>query len=218
MQKKLQGVTDAPLTVHGMTGQAAALGRHLSLRPPLASGKPRISRIVASPLQRAYQTAMQIKHAQQRQLGIDIDLQTNVLLQERDFGSLEDTIYGNDKEYIVQVGGETKDAFRARVRLAFDPYLRECAMTDPADQSELVIVTHGVVISAFMKLFAPQQIAMATNTGRFVFRVYPDLTLSVLMLNDIDHLSDVKRQRGGIGSAAYDEKQSTLTAFFTKRT
>lgn len=42
----------------------------------------------------------------------------------------------------------------------------------------------------------------------------PYLTVKVITTNVTDHLAKVKRQGGGIGSAAYDQKQKLLKEFF----
>lgn len=40
------------------------------------------------------------------------------------------------------------------------------------------------------------------------------LTVRILLENDTRHLDGLRRQRGGIGSQSYDEKQKDLRAFF----
>lgn len=42
-------------------------------------------------------------------------------------------------------------------------------------------------------------------------------SMKVLMVNGKDHLQDLKRTRGGVGSAPYDTKQKPIGAFFKKR-
>lgn len=40
------------------------------------------------------------------------------------------------------------------------------------------------------------------------------LVVRILLENDSRHLDGLRRQRGGIGSQSYDEKQKDLRAFF----
>ncbi|OHE93403.1 phosphoglycerate mutase [Colletotrichum orchidophilum] len=44
---------------------------------------------------------------------------------------------------------------------------------------------------------------------------WPRLKLEIVDVNCTDHLRGLKKTRGGIGSAKFDEKQKTLNAFFT---
>ncbi|CRK15202.1 hypothetical protein BN1723_010577, partial [Verticillium longisporum] len=43
---------------------------------------------------------------------------------------------------------------------------------------------------------------------------WPDLRLSFVVFNNTSHLAGLKKTRGGIGSAQFDQKQKTLTSFF----
>ena len=43
-----------------------------------------------------------------------------------------------------------------------------------------------------------------------------DCSMTVHAINGRDHLLDLKRARGGIGSAAYDTKQKSLDGFFKR--
>ena len=42
----------------------------------------------------------------------------------------------------------------------------------------------------------------------------PRITSDVVAVNQTEHLAGLKRQRGGIGSSAHDDKQAKLQAFF----
>lgn len=212
MQKKLQGVTDAPLTVHGMTGQAQALAMSLAARPVLADGRPPIRAMVVSPLQRTRDTAAQIQEAHEM-LGPPLEITYDAALKEKDFGSHEDTVYGSVQA--PQEGGEDRAAFYKRVKEAFQPILIACAEAShqPAT-AEFVVVTHGLVISAFNKLFCPEVVASVSNTGRFVYHVSPDAKkVTCRIANDTTHLLSVRKQRG-IGSLTYDPRQTLINAFF----
>ena len=48
--------------------------------------------------------------------------------------------------------------------------------------------------------------------------ITPDLKLRVTALNCVEHLQGLKKTRGGIGSAKFDNKQKTMDAFFAKAT
>jgi 2,3-bisphosphoglycerate-dependent phosphoglycerate mutase len=52
---------------------------------------------------------------------------------------------------------------------------------------------------------------MVTNSSSDHIR----LTLTVQTINSTDHLTGLKKTRGGIGSARFDARQQSLTAFFT---
>lgn len=45
----------------------------------------------------------------------------------------------------------------------------------------------------------------------------PPFDLTILVVNGMAHLQGVKRVRGGIGSSKYDEKQTSISSFFSKR-
>ncbi|KAI8263486.1 putative phosphatase [Colletotrichum sp. SAR 10_77] len=44
---------------------------------------------------------------------------------------------------------------------------------------------------------------------------WPGLSIKTVAVNSTEHLQGLKKTRGGIGSAKFDEKQKTLNAFFT---
>ncbi|KAM0275139.1 hypothetical protein ACHAQH_007513 [Verticillium albo-atrum] len=44
---------------------------------------------------------------------------------------------------------------------------------------------------------------------------WPNLRLSIPVFNNTTHLADLRKTRGGIGSAQFDQKQKTVTSFFT---
>ncbi|KAH0439670.1 phosphoglycerate mutase family protein [Colletotrichum camelliae] len=44
---------------------------------------------------------------------------------------------------------------------------------------------------------------------------WPGLSIKTVAVNSAEHLQGLKKTRGGIGSAKFDEKQKTLNAFFT---
>lgn len=110
----------------------------------------------------------------------------------------------------------------------------------PSSETHVVLVTHGLWISTFLSLFLPhpsnQFVPFASNTGIFTLGLAPSLSSSspiptslpaslqqpqlkpspliLLRTNDTTHLRSVKRQKGGIGSTAHDEKQRKLDSFF----
>ncbi|KAF3766586.1 hypothetical protein M406DRAFT_89361 [Cryphonectria parasitica EP155] len=46
----------------------------------------------------------------------------------------------------------------------------------------------------------------------------PEIQLFVKSVNSVDHLQGLKKTRGGIGSAGFDEKQRTMESFFSRST
>jgi hypothetical protein len=43
----------------------------------------------------------------------------------------------------------------------------------------------------------------------------PPLSVNILFENEHRHKDHLERQKGGIGSSAYDEKQQTIRTFFS---
>ncbi|SAM84664.1 uncharacterized protein UBRO_06122 [Ustilago bromivora] len=102
----------------------------------------------------------------------------------------------------------------------------------------IVIVSHGMWISTFLSVHPPTTITQvsgqpgflpfAANTGMFSIKVQArrSAALESMLLtspitelfrsNDIRHLANVKRQKGGIGRGAFDSKQTKLSSFFSQ--
>ncbi|KAN0061408.1 hypothetical protein ACQY0O_006255 [Thecaphora frezii] len=96
----------------------------------------------------------------------------------------------------------------------------------------LVLVSHGMWIASFLAQHPPtamdqvsdqpSYLALAANTGIFSLRVEASapseagvrVRTTLVKSNDTQHLAHVKRQRGGIGRVAHDERQTKLQGFF----
>ncbi|EPQ31564.1 uncharacterized protein PFL1_00897 [Pseudozyma flocculosa PF-1] len=95
----------------------------------------------------------------------------------------------------------------------------------------LVLVSHGMWISSFLNLHPPTTLRrvpgqpdflpFAHNTGIFSLSVeaaeaggVARAKTTLFKANDVQHLANVKRQRGGIGRVAHDERQTKLQGFF----
>lgn len=166
-------------------------------------------------------------------------------LAEKDFGWKESTRGGvHVAGYPKGSGsGESRADFLRRVHnvgaewLSIAAHLASSA-TDPLKDGaipHIVLVSHGMWISTFLSAHPPTSITQesgqpgflpfAANTGMFSLRVTsspkiyelngkPDTVL--FRSNDIRHLANVKRQKGGIGRGAFDNKQTKLSSFFAR--
>ncbi|KAM0720021.1 hypothetical protein Q7P37_004156 [Cladosporium fusiforme] len=56
-----------------------------------------------------------------------------------------------------------------------------------------------------------------TSTDRSKSIILTDYSTKILAIDNKQHLSGLKRQRGGIGRSAHDESQKKLSSFFTKK-
>ncbi|BFZ62557.1 hypothetical protein YB2330_003658 [Saitoella coloradoensis] len=142
------------------------------------------------------------------------------------------------------LGGERKEPFKRRVRMCAQQYLRlTWELVDRGEEHvHIVIVTHGLFLAEFLwqveSLVSeysgtnPQDIlcgippvantsiwtyelkfpapSMGRNDWRFAAKMGP------ARMNNISHLNNMSRQRGGLGSMAYDKRQKTLDGFFRK--
>lgn len=124
VQQRWAGSSETPLTAEGVR-QAKEAGKE--------AREFKIDYIVASPLSRAYDTAKIIAEA----IGYPIDqIDTNSLLVERHFGSLEMQPWTPDFNMDGVADAETEDSVRERVR-AFLKHLE----TVSADN--ILVVSHG---------------------------------------------------------------------------
>jgi broad specificity phosphatase PhoE len=127
-------VPETPLSDRGLD-QAGRLAERLRLHP--------IRRILASDLARAHMTAQALSRA----LGLPVE--SEPLLQERNFGNVRGTPYDQLKEDLfgpafAPPGGETWEEFYARVDLAWEK-VRALASEI---EGHLAVVTHGLVLHA----------------------------------------------------------------------
>ncbi|KAL7943642.1 histidine phosphatase superfamily [Trichoderma barbatum] len=231
------GSRDSALTSHGVL-QARRLATYLAEGTGSA-----LKFIFSSDLQRAAKTAEAIATEQKRTCSRDIPVVQLAELREKDFGSDEGMKFGDsrgrapDSESAESMKSRV-DAFLDEHLLPLissqaDGTLSTCA-----------IVSHGIILGVlYRELCArvsrggitvdPNPSAASSlisppfwdNTGFLECTVSMTgaaadedkslpLRLHVSRVNCTIHLRDLKKTRGGIGSAAFDEKQRTLTSFF----
>ncbi|KAL3299622.1 phosphoglycerate mutase [Colletotrichum asianum] len=119
------------------------------------------------------------------------------------------------------------------------------ACVDEAEEGaeSVVVVAHGIILGVLVRALrsaknfgtvvaSPEdQLPLAwSNTGYVELLVtpaaptlkepataptWPGLSIKTVAVNSTEHLQGLKKTRGGIGSAKFDEKQKTLNAFFT---
>lgn len=225
------GSRDSALTAHGVL-QARRLASHLK--------QVSIRHVFSSNLQRAVKTAQAVVDAQDR----DLTLVQLPELREKDFGSDEGVKYGGraDGRETREVDAEDAAAMAARVDRFLDQYLLPVLGDADADAS-CVIVAHGIILGVLFKALcarlpaitmsseaqrmAPGGAALLpswSNTGYVEGTVsvapsleptWPSFKLHVRHVNCVDHLKGLKKTRGGIGSAKFDDKQKTISSFFT---
>ncbi|KAH7120276.1 histidine phosphatase superfamily [Dactylonectria estremocensis] len=215
------GSRDSPLTTHGVL-QARRLAEHLGSR--LA-----FTHLFSSDLRRAVKTAEAVCDAQKR---ADLSVVRLRELREKDFGSGEGTK--------VSAGGhesaETNEAMRLRVDRFLDDHL---VPVWQAGESTVCVVAHGIILGVLFKaisaripcVLAPSAASEFSDVAALSRRLwwsntgYLDAVLSpgpgrlplkvtVKTVNGVDHVKGLKRTRGGIGSAKFDEKQKTMDSFF----
>jgi len=136
-RNRIVQVPETPLSDRGLD-QAHRLAARLRLHP--------IRHIVASDLARAHMTAQAVSRA------LELPVQSEPLLQERNFGDLRGTPYDRLEEDLfgpafAPPGGETWAEFHARVDLAWEK-VRALALEIDGD---LAVVTHGLVLHALVE-------------------------------------------------------------------
>jgi len=188
-EKRMQGVTDTPLSDVGLT-QAQALGRRLARHP--------FSALYSSDLSRARDTARAIAEHSGRELVLD------PLLQERRFGIFEGLLAGEiqsrypeeyarfasrDPDYEVP-GGESASGFWRRCLGCL------AGIAARHRGEEIVVVTHGLVLDALYRA--------AHNLDHGVQRPVPLINASV---NRFDHVGDAWRMEfwGDVSHLAPEE-------------
>jgi probable phosphoglycerate mutase len=148
---------DVPLNERGRR-QAQRLARRLREAP--------IERVLASDFVRAEMTAREVAAAR----GVPLEL--TPLLHERNFGDLRGTAYaalGRDPfaaDY-APPGGETWDAFHARVDRAWEEIVRLASSL----RGELAVVTHGLVCASIVRRRAvlPEPLASGSDSPALRF-------------------------------------------------
>jgi len=213
---KWQGITDASLTNHGMS-QAELVGKRLSTR--------QFTAIIVSPLKRALHTAEAIHKYQI----VKPPFTTDTRLMEVNMGELEDkNWYSHGLPQVEGVpyreqrfpGGESRqDAFIRATDFLTELFSKYPAQGPPA--KHILIVAHGMflremsnALHSIMKV--PWEDIRWHNTAVTTFQISPAAGLELLEKNDTSHLESLRRQKGGIGSAAHSRKQNKITNFFGK--
>ena len=129
-------VPETPLNEQGLA-QAARLARRMTEHP--------VTRLLSSDLARAHMTAQAISD----QIGLPVE--TEPLLQERNFGDLRGRRYADLEEDpfgpgYCPPGGESWADFDARVDRAWECVCREANKTS----EDLAVVTHGLVLHSMV--------------------------------------------------------------------
>lgn len=165
-------------------------------------------------------------------------------LRERDFRSAEGQKFGTrskDGNADPYADAETKEEMRARIDRFLDSTLRDIidkAVANDMTQS-VVIVAHGLILNVLLKALlarypsseqwrnSSDYTASWSNTGYLEAQLAGGLSsieaasstkyhMSVIRVNCVDHLQGIRKTRGGIGSAKFDDKQKTMDSFFTR--
>ncbi|WP_309708490.1 histidine phosphatase family protein [Pseudolysinimonas sp.] len=182
-QRRIQGLTDIPLNATGRE-QARLTGLLLTRRP--------ISRVVASPLGRARETAEIIA----TQIGLDAP-QLREAFVERNYGAAEGLDFHEiDVRYPPGVdvpGRESREDVAARVI----PALQTLAAEHPGEA--IVVVSHGGAIRAALMTAAPGSgFGPITNGSVHSFHV-DGADLRLVAFDDPIELAAVDPRAGDIG-------------------
>ena len=197
--------------------------------------------ILEAALSEGSPTRTHIADEQHKQPGLRLVVDAG--LAEKDFGWKESTrggmhVAGYPKG---QGAGESRAAFLSRVhRVGADWLSAASALASSSEDTipHIVLVSHGMWISTFLSAHPPTTITQvsaqpgflpfAANTGMFSLKVLPSpdkdetragnksITTELFRANDVRHLAHVKRQKGGIGRGAFDNRQTKLSSFFAQ--
>ncbi|KAJ0361940.1 hypothetical protein COL26b_013520 [Colletotrichum chrysophilum] len=164
-------------------------------------------------------------------------------LREKHFGSGEGQKVGARAVGERHVGAETSEAMFTRAKKFVDEYLGPIFACVEEGAESVVVIAHGIILGVLVRALrsaknlgtvvaSPEdQLPLAwSNTGYVELLVtpaappskepataptWPGLSIKTVAVNSTGHLQGLKKTRGGIGSAKFDEKQKTLNAFFT---
>lgn len=182
-QRRIQGLTDIPLNATGRE-QARLTGMLLTRRP--------ITRVVASPLSRALETAQIIA----RELGLP-EPEVSEALVERNYGAAEglgfheiDVLY---PEGTAVAGRESREEVAARIL----PELARIAAAHPGEA--IVVVSHGGAIRSALLAAEPHGgFGAITNGSVHSFHV-ADGDLRLVAFDDPIELASVDPRAGDLG-------------------
>jgi len=204
----------ARLTVHGMA-QAKALGDSLKHEP--------VSHIFCSDLKRASRTAAAIaEHHPQ------IVVIPDQLFREQDFGKLEGKCWRETwtagsalKARAIASFGESNVALAERAALAWEWVLQQ--VSPIRDPQFVIIVSHGRLLTSLLTSIClyyetprPANVSWG-NTSYLRLSVISGRAPILVFdrINESGHLTDLQRQKGGVGSSKFDESQKTIDLFFS---
>lgn len=230
------GTRDSALTTHGVL-QARRLAEHLAQRLPATS-----VHYFSSDLQRAVRTAEAIRAAACGKDGAVV-VQQLVELREKDFGTGEGERFGTGKDKPHE-GAESAESMKARVDTFLDKHLLPVLSPRSEDAVVIVAhgILLSILFKRLCEHLSSGAFTVApevqrasnpypaggvpvlpswSNTGYLEAVVtssapaaWSSIKLHVAQVNCVDHLKGLRKTRGGIGSARFDEKQKTMDSFF----
>ncbi|PHH59519.1 hypothetical protein CDD81_3134 [Ophiocordyceps australis] len=232
------GSRDSPLTTHGAL-QADRLASSFAR-------SVKLTYIYSSPLKRAAQTAQIIHDAQHpaclNVIRVEELREKHFGSAEGQSYRAKDPFLQNGP--CLPEAAESNDSMNARMHSFFNRHLapllhREC---ESGQEMTCAIVSHGIILSVLYKVLSTKISRVTTpevlsaksdanvppvcpswsNTG------FLDVTLSrsnpssplVLCISSVNctlHLANLRKTRGGIGSAPLDQRQRTIRHFFTPK-
>lgn len=201
LERRIQGWADYPLTDLGRW-QAGRLAERMAQLVESRWGEGPIHELVASPLQRAAETAQIIGDA------LALPLRFDARLKEYNFGPLTDLTAGEIRARFPSVraawdanrpwqplpGEEGEPAFAARVRAAMDEIV-----AGMAEDSTLAVVAHGGSLDACLRSWlgvnqhGERRAFAFDNTSLSLVRVGA-FSYRALLLNDTCHLRCISRK------------------------
>ena len=226
------GTRDSALTTHGVL-QARRLALHL------VKDLPPGTHIFSSTLQRAVKTAETLRDARGGWV-----LKQLPQLCEKDFGSSEGARFGSRREYPEDA--ESAESMRTRVDEFLEDHILPLVKSS-TDCVVVVAhgIILGVLFRRLCERLAPSAMTVSpeaqrssspfskgstpvlppwSNTGYLEAVLsppgsltWPALRLHIVRVNCVDHLQGLRKTRGGIGSARFDEKQRTMDSFFAPK-
>lgn len=175
-----QGQTDIPLNKTGLT-QARSIAKEFKHRT--------IDAIISSDLERAYQTAYEIKKLS----GLKKKIDTMKNLRERDYGNLEGTTYDRYHSQNKGFTGEKDPEFFKRINTAFKQIVKKYKGKD------VVVVSHGGVVrqivSYVLGLKDYKRLRIYNASLSEVFYDSKRDAFFLLLLNSVYHLPIKERNK-----------------------
>lgn len=229
------GLRDSALTTHGVL-QAKRLASHIAKQISTASTVS----IFTSTLQRAFKTAEAVRDAREK----DDEVLRLPQLVEKDFGSGEGTKYGTGKGQPHE-GSESAEAMAVRADVFLDDNLRTALGNTDAVVVVAHGIILNVLFKRLCEKLSKGSMTVSpdaqkasnpypsgnipvlpswSNTGYLEAKLtmtepasWSAVTMRIDRVNCVEHLQGLRKTRGGIGSAAFDEKQKTMASFFAPK-